>query len=129
MIGLSQEGLIALEPRLDQPPHLLLDAAITRTAVADLLPLEERLDPPGSFAVLAVAALPLPRLERVVLDPIEPAAHERVADLDLVVEERERQTGIERGDPERDPGQFHGERVDVHAVDAPLDDVPPAAGP
>ena len=83
---------------------------------------------PVRSPVLAVAAFPLPRLERVVLHPIQPAADQRVADLDLVVEERERQFGVERFDPERHTGQFHRQRVDVHAVDAPLDNVPPQQG-
>ena len=83
---------------------------------------------PVRSPVLAVAALPLPRLERVVLHPVQPAADQGVADLDLVVEERERQFGVERFDPERHTGQFHGQRVDVHPVDAPLDDMPPQQG-
>jgi len=113
------------EPALDDLTHLPLDAAIAGAAFADLRALEELLDPLSARPILAVAAFTLPSLERVIFNAIEPAPHQGIAHLDLVVEKRERQFGIEGLDPQRHTGQFDGQRVDVHAVDAPLDDVPP----
>ena len=65
----------------------------------------------------------LPGHHGVVLERVEPGAHQAVAALDLVVEERERQVAVHRLDPERQPAQLHRERVEIHAVDAALDDV------
>src|SRR5262249_10202544 len=50
------------------------------------------------------------------------------ADLDLVIEERERQFRVERLYPERHSGELDGQRVDVHAVDAALDYIAPESG-
>src|SRR5262249_16436891 len=80
---------------------------------------------PGMLAVFAVPPFALPRLDRIVLDPIQPAADQGVADLDLMIEEREWEARVQSGDPERDACQLHGQRVDVDAIDAPFDDVSP----
>ena len=71
--------------------------------------------------VVPVAALPvLPRHRRVVAELVEPRADERVAALDLVVEEAERQVAVHRLNPERQPAELHRQRIEVHGVDAPL---------
>ena len=88
-------------------------------------PLRNVFDPLRAWPVLAVATFPFPSLERVILNSVQPAADQRIAHLDLVVEEGEGQVGIEGFDPQRHTGQFNGQRVDVHAVDAPLDHMPP----
>ena len=75
------------------------------------------------LACLAVSVLSVQRLDRVVLDEVQPAANEAVADLELVVEELEWQLAVERLDPQRELGEFHGHRVAVDAVEAALDDV------
>src|SRR4051794_36997948 len=88
----GEERRLVAEPALNDLPHLPLDLTVARSPVADLLPLQELLDALRPRAVLPVASLPLPCLEWVVLHSIEPAADQGVADLDLVVEERERQS-------------------------------------
>ena len=55
-----------------------------------------------------------------MLELIEPRAEQRVAALDLVVEEAERQRAVHRFDPQRQPAQFDGQRIEVDGVDAAL---------
>ena len=77
-----------------------------------------------AVGVALVAALAvLPGHDRVVLELVEPGADEAVAALDLVVEEGEGQRPVHRLDPEREAAELHGQRIEVHAVDAALDDV------
>ena len=42
-------------------------------------------------------------------------ADEAVAGNEMVIEERQRLVGGERGEPDRQPGELHGHRVEVHA--------------
>ncbi len=55
----------------------------------------------------------------------QPGAGEAVADAQVMVEERERTVGGERGQPQRQPRELHGRRIDVDAEQAPLGDEPP----
>ena len=73
--------------------------------------------------VILVAAPTPPSEQRIVGHAINPAAHQRVADLKPMVEELEGQLPVHGLDPERQPGQLHSEWVDVDAVDAVLHDV------
>jgi hypothetical protein len=100
-----------------------LDDAVARAPVADLLALEKRGDQVRFRPLVAVTRLALPGLGGILFDPIQPAADQRIADLDLVIQERERQVAIQRFDPQRDAGEFDRQRVDVHAVDAAFDHV------
>ena len=93
------------------------------------LVLDERLDSlrAGAFLevhavrMVLVAALPvLPGHHRVVPELVEPRANQRIAALDLVVEEAERQGAVHRLDPERQAAKLHRERIEVHRVDAAL---------
>ena len=55
----------------------------------------------------------------------EPDASEAVACLQMVIEERQRPVGRERGEPERQTGELHGHRVDVDAEQASLGESAP----
>lgn len=77
----------------------------------------------GDAVVLLVAPLALPGEERVVAVPVERPAGEGVPGLQLVVEALERERAVERLDPEGELGRLDGERVEVDAVEAALDDV------
>ena len=59
---------------------------------------------------------------------VETRADERVATAQVVVEEVQRLVAGDGGEPEGKFGQFHGERIQVHAVDAGFDDAPPPIG-
>ena len=65
---------------------------------------------------------------RVVLEPVEPAADQGVAHFHAMIQELEGQLPVHRLDPEGQPGQLRGQWIDVHAVEAPLHDVPLQAG-
>ena len=56
---------------------------------------------------------------------IETRADERVAAAQVVIEKVERLVGGNRGEPEGKFGQLHGQRIQVHAVDAGFNDTPP----
>lgn len=127
-VALAKQEPLALELAFNDLPHLLLDKPISRPPVSLLLAFQERLDPLGPGTFLAVAALALPGRQRIVQHAVQPAADQRVADLDLVVEERERQFGVERFHPQRYTGKLDGQRVNVHAVDAALHNMPPQEG-
>ena len=80
--------------------------------------------------VVPVAALPvLPGHRGVVAELIEPGADQGVAALDLVVEEAERQGAVHGLDPQREAAQLHRQGVEIHRVDAALDDVAPQHRP
>ena len=51
---------------------------------------------------------------------VEPGADQRIAALDLVVEEAERKRAVHRLDPQRQAAKLHRERIEVHGVDAAL---------
>ena len=71
--------------------------------------------------VVPVAAVAvLPGHHRVVPELIEPRAEQRVAALDLVVEEAERQRAVHGFDPQRQPAQLDRQRIEVDGVDAAL---------
>ena len=53
-------------------------------------------------------------------------AEEAVASLQMVVQELEGPTLGKRGEPERELGELHGQRVHVHAVEAALGHQPPS---
>jgi hypothetical protein len=105
---------------VDQVNQLALDGAVAHG-----------LDRPGPFllgkvdtaAVTLVAAFAVPGQDRIVAEAVEPAADERVAGLELVIEEFEGEIAVEGLDPEREAAELHGEGVDVDAVEAALDDV------
>ena len=65
------------------------------------------------------------RLEGVARDPSGDQrwcrSEQRVADLDVGVEEGQRRAGFQRLQPQADLRKFSGQRVDVHPVDAPSD--------
>ena len=63
-----------------------------------------------------------------MLEGVEPRADEAVAALDLVIEEREGQVPVHGLDPERQTAQLDGQRIEIDAVDAALDDVPAEDG-
>src|SRR5262249_40188515 len=75
-----------------------------------------------------VSAFTLPGEDWIVLELIEPAAHQRIANLDLVVKKAEGQDPVHRLDPEGEASQLDRERIDVHAVETPLDAVSPEPG-
>ena len=80
---------------------------------------------PESRAHVSVVALQ--GLERVVgqarFDQLRGRPEQAVADPDVVVEEGERLPGLEGLEPEAHAAELGGHGVDVHAVQAPADDV------
>ena len=90
--------------------------------LADALPrgrglLQLAADEPAHEAVLvaAGAGVPVHRLDLVAVE-----ADQAVAAFERVVEEGELVVAGERGEPEREPGEVHGHRVSVDAVEAAL---------
>jgi hypothetical protein len=81
------------------------------------------LEPLGPLAALAVGVLAVECADRVVLDEVEPATDERVADLELVVEILEGQLAIERLDPQGETCKLDSHRIAVDAVETALDDI------
>jgi hypothetical protein len=73
--------------------------------------------------VVLVATFTLPGQRRVVAVGVEPGADQRVAHLELVVQEAKGQVPVHGLDPERHAPQFHRQRIQIHAVQAALDDV------
>ena len=63
-----------------------------------------------------------------MLELVEPSADQRIAALDLVVQEPERQLTVHGLDPEREPAELDRQRIQVDRVDATLDYVPTQAG-
>ena len=114
---LLQQILLLEQVRLTQEPfeigrQPLRDECLDRLGAGALREVHAvRVVPVAAFAVL-------PRHHRVVAELIEPRPDERVAALDLVVQETERQLPVHGLDPERQPAQFDGQRIDVDAVDA-----------
>ena len=76
-----------------------------------------------AVGVVLVASLALPGHRRVVQELVEPGADQAVAALDLVIQERQRQRAVERFDPQRQPAELDGQRVEVDSVDAAFDNV------
>ena len=103
-------GQFALDPGLDRLRPLALP-------VVDAV----RVGPVAGLAVL-------PGHRGVVPELVEPGAHERVAAADLVVEEGEGEVPVHRLYPQRELAEGDGERVEVDAEDAALDDVAPQDG-
>ncbi len=58
-----------------------------------------------------------------MLELIHPASNESIADLYLVIEEREREFGIKGFDPKRYTSKLNGERIDVHPENTAFDDM------
>ena len=58
-----------------------------------------------------------------MLELVEPRTDQRVAAFDFVVQEAERQRPVHRLDPERQPAELDGQRIEVDSVDAPFHDV------
>ena len=108
-----EEGA-AFQEALQVGRELLLDERLERRAAGAL----GEVHAVGVVPVAAVAVLPGHR--RVVLELIEPRAEQRVAALDLVVEEAERQRAVHGFDPQRQPAQLDGQRIEVDGVDAAL---------
>lgn len=73
--------------------------------------------------VALVSPLALPRCKRVVLKSVELGADERVSALHLVIEELKGQLRVHRLDPERESSKFDRHGVEVHTVEAGLDDM------
>ena len=59
----------------------------------------------------------------------EPRAEQAVADLQAMIEKAERPIGGQRRQPERQPRELHGHRVQIDAVQAALGDRAPNGGP
>ena len=83
----------------------------------------------NSVGVVLVATLARPRHHRVMQELVKPCSDQTVAAADFVVEKRQRQVAVERFDPQRQPAQLDGQRVQIDAVDAAFDDVPPQCCP
>ncbi|HOF41512.1 MAG TPA: hypothetical protein PLD73_15690 [Candidatus Hydrogenedentes bacterium] len=76
-----------------------------------------------SIGVVFVAALTVPGHGRIMEELVEPCADERIAAFDLVIEERKRQVGVEGFDPEAEPAELDGERIEVYTVDTAFDHI------
>ena len=120
-------GRVLQQVLLEQRPAAQEQLEIGRQPLLD-----ERLDCLGAGALVEVHAVRvvlvttfavLPGHDGVVLELVEPRADKRVAALDLVVQEAEWQLPIHGLDPERQPAQLDGERIEVNGVDAALDHV------
>src|SRR5262245_35124149 len=78
-----EQAADTLKSSLDQFSHFLFDLAIPTAPVAFLLPLQQGFDALRPWPFFTVAALSLPCLERIVQHPVQPAADQGVADLEL----------------------------------------------
>ena len=116
-VGLEQVG--AAEESFQVRRQLVLDERPDRLRAGVLLELH-------AVRVVLVAPLAvLPGHHGVVRELVEPGPDEGVAALDLVVEEPEWQGAVHRLDPERQSAQLHGQGIEVHGIDAALDDMTP----
>src|SRR5215469_13655859 len=101
--GLSLEGFkehaLSVEPGDDSLRYLLSGTVLDRAGPGALLEMH-------AATVPLVATLALPCEDRIVLKLVEPAPHERVADLEFVIQEPERQGPVHRFDPERQPPEL-----------------------
>src|SRR6185436_3160492 len=66
---------------------------------------------------------------RLARDLVEPRADEAVAGAQVMIEEGERTVGGERAEPERQPRQLYGGRIQIDAVQAALRHQAPEGGP
>lgn len=74
---------------------------------------------PIGVALVASLAV-LERHHRIVSEGVEPGADQRVAALHLVIQEAEGERAVHGLDPQAETAELHRQRVQVHAVDAPL---------
>ena len=84
------------------------------------------MEPPSQNSepvVVFVTPFTLPRHNGVVLETVEPASDERIANLHFVIEETKGQTRIHGFDPEGQATKLDGELIEIDAVEAALDDV------
>ena len=58
----------------------------------------------------------------------QPRAEQAVAGLQTMIEKRQRPIGRERGQPERQPRQLHGHRIEIDAVETAFGDRPADGG-
>jgi hypothetical protein len=73
--------------------------------------------------VRRIAAVAVPRHRGIVLEAVEPAADECIANLDLVIEETEGKPWVHGLDPQRETSQFDGQYIQIDAIQTALDDM------